>query len=227
MPAQAQKHVTVNEALFRIDVFAKLRVLSKNQYYPPNEDMPGMSFIVPSLAQREWQGKGGLIATFINGGWVYTAPKVGWSAWVEDTNCISLFDGVDWISGAAVTSRGGAATTFQINEFQHTVTEGALNFTNDVIPARAIVYGVTGRVVSAVSGPGVQAWRLGVEGSEDRYGASIGRMPGAVVEGMTSFPMAYWEPSRLMISAEGGTFTTGQILLAVHYVQLRPPRSAL
>ena len=34
--------------------------------------------------------------------------------------------------------------------------------------------GVTGRVVAALAGPGLTGWRIGVAGSDSRYGSGLG-----------------------------------------------------
>ena len=84
MPAQAQKHVTVNEALARLDAVAQLRVVSserRRRRRPPAAD--GASYLVPAGATGDWAGPGGEIAVWSNGGWVYLAPKAGWRAWDE------------------------------------------------------------------------------------------------------------------------------------------------
>ena len=41
-------------------------------------------------------------------------------------------------------------------------------------PNQAQVVGVTGRVIEAFAGPGLTGWRIGVSGSDNRYGSGLG-----------------------------------------------------
>jgi len=43
-----------------------------------------------------WTGKDGTIASFIDGGWLFVAPAVGWQAYVEDEAQLLVFDGNLW-----------------------------------------------------------------------------------------------------------------------------------
>ena len=71
MPAQAQKHVTVNEALARLDAAAQLRVISSLLSTPPASACDGQSYLVPAGATGEWAGhRAGRIAVWSNGGWI-------------------------------------------------------------------------------------------------------------------------------------------------------------
>ncbi|MEO1312334.1 MAG: DUF2793 domain-containing protein, partial [Pseudomonadota bacterium] len=81
--AQAQKHVTVNEALARLDTLAQLRVVSAAVTSPPAGPIDGESYIVPAGAGGDWSGQAPKIAVFANGAWEFITPKAGWRAWNE------------------------------------------------------------------------------------------------------------------------------------------------
>ena len=49
-PAQAQKHVTHNEALTLLDAVVQLAVASRSQSEPPVDPAPGARYIVPAGA---------------------------------------------------------------------------------------------------------------------------------------------------------------------------------
>ena len=93
------------------------------------------------------------------------------------------------------------------------------------IPNQAQVIGVTGRVVSALAGPGLTGWRIGVAGSDNRYGSGLGSEVNSYLVGLSGAPVTYYAPTPLLITAEGGSFASGQIRLAVHVLCLIPPRS--
>ena len=74
-PAQAQKHVTVNDALMRVDGLLNLVLQSTAMAAPPAQVTDGMCYGVPAEGAGAWAGQGGRIAIGANGGWVFTAPE--------------------------------------------------------------------------------------------------------------------------------------------------------
>lgn len=224
-PSQAQKHVTVNEAFSRLDATAQLRVVSSSVQDPPASAQDGQSYLVPSGASGIWAGRVGQIAVQVNGGWIFLEPKAGWRAWDESIGAHQVFDGTGWIARAIVVSARGAATVENILEFDHTIVTGATNSTSVVIPKQAQVVGITGRVIAAVTGTSVTGWRIGVSGAADRYGTGLGKALNSYVVGLSGAPVTYYADTPLLISAEGGSFSGGKLRIAVHLVQLVPPRT--
>ena len=225
MPAQAQKHVTVNEALARLDAAAQLRVVSSLVATPPAGAGDGESYLVPEGASGEWAGRAGQIAVRSNGGWSYLEPRAGWQAWDESQQSRRLFDGTGWLTDAVVASPDGAGTAWKIIEFDHIIAPGGSNVTAVSIPNQAQVLGVTGRVVAALAGPGLTGWRIGVAGSDNRYGSGLGVALNSHLVGLSGSPVTYYAPTPLVVTAEGGSFASGQIRLAMHVTYLIPPRS--
>jgi hypothetical protein len=109
-------------------------------------------------------------------------------------------------------------------EFDHSIASGSTNLTLVAIPASAQVLGVTGRVVSAVVGSALTGWRIGVSGSNDRYGSGLGTAVNSYLLGMSGTPVTYYSPTPLLMSAEGGSFSSGVVRLAVHLAEVLPPR---
>lgn len=95
MPDQAQKHVTHNEALQRLDALVQL-VLSNIVSAPPATVAEGQCFAVLAPAAGAWQGHEGQIASMVDGGWTFTTPKTGWLAWSAATRQPAWFDGATW-----------------------------------------------------------------------------------------------------------------------------------
>jgi len=225
MPAQAQKHVTVNEALARLDAAAQLRVVSSQLTTPPIAGMDGQSYLVPAGAAGEWAGLADRIAVWSNGGWTYLDPRAGWRAWDESRNGYQAFDGTAWIPDAVIVSPSGAGTRCRVVEFVHSMTPGNSSWTSVSIPSGSQVVGVTGRVVAALSGPGLTGWRIGVDGSDNRYGSGLGIGLNSYLIGLSGTPVTYYEATALLLSAEGGSFDAGAICLAIHLLELEPPRA--
>ena len=84
MPAQAQKHVTVNDALLRLDGQVNLVLQSLSRATPPETVVDGLCWGVPAGAVNAWEGQGGKIAIAANGGWIFVAPGFGRRAMIAD-----------------------------------------------------------------------------------------------------------------------------------------------
>ncbi len=223
-PSQAQKHVTVNEALARIDAAAQLTVLSRVVATPPVTAAEGEAYVVAAASVNDWAGRDGQIAVRQNGGWIFLQPRAGWRAFVADEAETLLHDGQAWAAGAVAVSAGGAAFSVHVREFDHAVGAGASSATAAELPANAVVFGVTARVLSDIQG-GLATWRLGVAGSDDRYGTGAGTGQGSFLRGITGTPLTYYAQTALLMTAEGGTFAGGgMVRLAIHYARLGLPR---
>lgn len=217
-PAQAQKHVTVNEALARIDALSHLTLVSSSLTTPPTSAIDGDLYAVPPGAVNAWAGQEGKLAIAVNGGWVFVPPRRGWRAFVLDQGMSAIWGGTDWRLGAVTLSPSGSVMSFKTNEIDVEITSGVSVLTPAVIPSRALLFGITGRVVDAIKGTAT-TWDLGVADDTGRFGTGIGVSLNAWVNGPTA-PIVYWSPTALEITAQGGTFSGGMVRLAVHYTEL-------
>ena len=77
MAAQAQKHVTHNEALRALDAVVQLMVLDKDLASPPGSPGEGARYIVAASPTGAWSGQAGKIAAFQDGAWAFYAPAGG------------------------------------------------------------------------------------------------------------------------------------------------------
>lgn len=223
-PSQAQKHVTVNEALVRLDAVAQLRILASDIDTPPSIAQDGASYIVPETAVLAWAGRGGQVAVWSNGGWVYLEPSAGWRAWSVAEAAPLLFDGQKWIAGVFAGSPGGAMSIGDVVEFDQVVQSGTRFETTVAIPAGVLVLGITGRVLTEIAGT-LSGWRIGVAGAEDRYGTGLGKQRNSYLLGLSSSPQAYYSAMPLIVGAESGFFAGGLIRFALHLMRLEPPRA--
>lgn len=219
-PAQAQKHVTVNEALVRLDAMAQLRLQSITTTTPPSA-ADGFAYAVPTGAVNAWAGQEGKVAIASGGGWVFVPARRGWRAVVLDMGSLAIFDGSAWRIGAQTLTPGGASVAMTSAEYDVTLTAGASVTTPVLFPARAISYGITGRVVSEIAGA-VTTWDIGVTGDLQLYGSGLGTSLNSWVSGPGA-PQVFWAPTALEITAQGGNFAGGVIRLVAHYAELSLP----
>jgi len=91
LPAQAQKHVTYNEAMLRLDHLVQLSVESRQISAPPEALLEGDSYIVPEDSTGAWSGHAGELALLVEGVWTFITPREGWRAWIGDEQGLFLF----------------------------------------------------------------------------------------------------------------------------------------
>ena len=105
-PAQAQKHVTHNEALRVLDAVVQLAVRGVADA-PPAAPEDGARWIVGTGAESAFEGRAGTVAEAEGGAWTFLAPQTGWLAWNEGEGRLLVFSGASWVP---VTAKGGAET---------------------------------------------------------------------------------------------------------------------
>ena len=77
---QSQKHVTVNEALRRLDALVQITVQSAALGTPPGSPAEGQRWILPGSPTGAWAGHAGQIAAWQDGAWAFYPPLDGWTA---------------------------------------------------------------------------------------------------------------------------------------------------
>ncbi len=117
LPDQAQKHVTHNEALVRLDALVHLAVLDRDRSEAPAEPAAGDRHIVATGASGEWAGRSGGVAFWQDGVWMFLDPQPGWRAWCGAEAALLLFDGSGWVAAGlgAAELAGGALAQLGVN----------------------------------------------------------------------------------------------------------------
>lgn len=95
-PAQAQKHVTHNEAIRVLDTLVQLSVSDRDQTTPPSAPSPGDRHIVPTGASGVWAGQDHSVAVFEDAAWAFYAPQAGWQTVIRSENIVVIWDGAAW-----------------------------------------------------------------------------------------------------------------------------------
>lgn len=221
-PSQAQKHVTVNEALGRLDALAQLTLVSVSQTVPPATLTEGSVYFVPTGAVNEWAGNTQQLAIVQGGGWVFLDPPVGTRGWIADVGQFGLWNGTEWSAIGFPSSASGGAMLMRAAEIDHVVQSGTTSTTSALIPDGALVFAVTGRVIDEITG-GATSFEIGVSGATNRYGSGIGTVAGSWLRGVTSAPVAYFADTSLVLTATGGTFTGGTLRLVAHFAEFSLP----
>ena len=222
MPAQAQKHITVNDALMRLDGLVDLVLQSTMRSDPPATATDGMCWAVPPGAINDWEGQAGRIAIGANGGWIFVTPRAGRRAFILDRGVSAVYDGSEWVVGALSLGPHGSGLIAHQETTEVVITAGTSIESDLFIPSGAMVIGVTARVREAITGT-LTSWRLGTSDDLSRFGQGLGTGQGSWGRGMLSQPMTYWDVAPLILTATGGAFAAGRVRLVAHWFELRLP----
>lgn len=95
--AQAQKHVTHNEALTALDAIVMLSVLDRDLTAPPGGESDGDRYLVGASATGDWSGQDGKIAAYQDGAYNFYSAKEGWLMWIADEDIALVYNGSSWV----------------------------------------------------------------------------------------------------------------------------------
>lgn len=95
--SQAQKEVTVNTALTRIDAMLNTGAKDKDLSTPPGSPAVGDVYIVAGSPTGDWSGQAKSVAYF-DQIWRFVAPREGLTLWVNDEDKAYTYDGSNWVA---------------------------------------------------------------------------------------------------------------------------------
>ncbi len=98
LAAQAQKHITHNEALRLLDAVVQLSVLDRDLTAPPVSPADGDRYIVASGGTGLWAGWDLNVTTWVDGVWMRLVPRTGWLTWITDEATFFVWTGSAWQS---------------------------------------------------------------------------------------------------------------------------------
>ncbi|HEX8445133.1 MAG TPA: DUF2793 domain-containing protein [Sphingomonas sp.] len=99
MTGQAQKEVTHNEALARVDMLLHPVAESMVLATPPADPGAGRTWIVAAGGTGAWAGRTGSLAIWTEGGWRFAAPVSGMLVWLIDQGRHVRWTGSAWTAG--------------------------------------------------------------------------------------------------------------------------------
>lgn len=126
--AQAQKHVTVNEGLQRLDSIVQLSVIDRDLSAPPGAPAEGARYIVAAGSTGAWAGHDNEIAVWQDSAWMFLVPKEGWLAWVADEDKLVAWTTVAWAEVVGSGGGGGAATFLDLTDTPDAYSGQGLRF---------------------------------------------------------------------------------------------------
>ncbi len=93
--AQAQKHVTHNEALTVLDAVVQLSVADRLSAPPPSPAADAR-YLVAAAPTGDFAGHAGALAVHQDGAWRFVAPREGWIAYVEAEDAALVYRSGGW-----------------------------------------------------------------------------------------------------------------------------------
>ena len=231
--AQAQKHITHNDALRLLDGLTQISVLDRNLATPPGIPSEGARYIVAGGATGLWAGWDGDVAFYACAAWLRLPARTGWVVWVQDEARVVVRIGSVWtplddamglLSQAASVNvaKGAMGSTTGMAVLEQTLSglSGASVTSSIRIPDRSIVLGVSTRVVTAITE--AASFDCGVAGETSKFGSALSIAAGSTNIGVIG-PQAFFADTPIVLTAHGGSFTGGAVRLAIHYLTLGAP----
>lgn len=96
-PSQAQKHVTHNEALSRLDMVVQLSIAGFGTATPPASPLVGDVFAIGTTPSGAWAGHDNQLAAWTQAGWIFVTPLDGWLAWDLSDGVLRVLQAGDWM----------------------------------------------------------------------------------------------------------------------------------
>ncbi|HEY8033040.1 MAG TPA: hypothetical protein VIF02_11855 [Methylocella sp.] len=144
-----------------------------------------------------------------------------------DTHELFIQDGATNGGFKASGVRGVFGSFMQMNTIEggiETITPGGTTYSTTLqIPARAMVIGVSHRIITAITG--CTAFEIGVTGTPAMFATGLGTSAGSNNAGIGGPNNFYSATSLLLTSTAGGNFTGGTIRLSIQYLTIGPPTS--
>lgn len=220
--AQAQKHVTHNEALRILDGVTQLSVIDRDLTAPPGGESDGDRYIIASSATGAWSGKDLNIAFWQDGAWRFLVPREGWRCWIEDEGIMLVYDNNNWFPLFGVRTPNGAQLFMPTLEEELTALSGPSVESNIDIPNGSWVQAVACRTTTLITG--ATSYSVGVTGELTKFGSGLSVSAGASNFGLIG-GQAYYADTPIVITPAGGDFTGGAIRISILCHQVVPPQS--
>ncbi len=126
-------------------------------------------------------------------------------------------------SSLATIAQGAAGSQIQFGILEQLVAlSGASTSTTVLIPNRAIVFAVSSRTITAITG--APSYGVGVAGNTAQFGGGLGTAAGSTNVGVIG-PTAFYAPTAILVTATSGSFTGGSVRVAIQYALFGAPVS--
>lgn len=95
-------HTGMDANLKKLGGLSHLMVKDRDLTTPPGSPANGDRYIIPSGATGVWAGRTNQVAVRVAAAWEYYVPAIGWIAYLEDEQKITVFKSGGWSAGVAI-----------------------------------------------------------------------------------------------------------------------------
>jgi hypothetical protein len=203
LAAQAQKHVTHNEALRKLDALVQISIVDRDLSSPPSNPTDGSRYIVAASPTGAWTGTAGRLAAWQDGAWAIYQPRNGWLAWIEDEGITVAWNGSVWVStggsvnpaplvGVNVTAdmTNRLAVSSVASLFNHAGAGHQMKINKNAAADTASILfqtGFSGRAEMGTAGSDDYSFKVSPDGTNWFTGLTINRATGACTFPNTTF----------------------------------------
>lgn len=79
-----------------------LSVKDRNLATPPGSPVTGDTYIVAATPTGAWVAHTGHVAIWSGSAWIFGIPRIGWLAYIEDEEKLSVYKAAGWSVGIAI-----------------------------------------------------------------------------------------------------------------------------
>ncbi|WP_162009341.1 DUF2793 domain-containing protein [Labrenzia sp. CE80] len=174
------------------------------------------------FSRGDWAGQDGQIASYADRAWAFYPPVLEMIAYVADEGTLAVYTGVGWkdydtlLSEVATVSRTASGAESRIGTVEEELTglSGASVDTSIVIPNQVIVFGVSTRTTTTITG--ACSYDCGISGETSKFGGSLGVAEGSNNAGLIG-SQAFYSDTAVRLTTNGGSFTGGAVKMVLHY----------
>lgn len=77
----------------------QLSIKDRDLATPPASPAAGDTYIVAASPTGAWAGQAGKVAVWTESAWVFGTPRIGWQAYVEDEQKLTVYKAAGWSVG--------------------------------------------------------------------------------------------------------------------------------
>ncbi|SDR39816.1 DUF2793 domain-containing protein [Pseudovibrio sp. Tun.PSC04-5.I4] len=230
MTAQAQKHITHNEALRLLDGLVQMRIINATSTTPPSAPDEGDAYIIAAPATDVWTDWEKDVAFYTDGSWFRFPAIDGMRAWDAEASTLLVYTVGSWkalpealnlLKSAPLVqvAKGPLGGTTGLGVLEETLASlsGSSVATTIAIPDRSICFGVSTRTMTVITG--ATSFDCGINGEPSKFGGSLGVAAGSTNLGIIG-PQGFYADTPIHLTANGGDFTGGTVSVAIHYLSI-------
>ena len=229
LQAQAQKEVTHNQALNRLDVFVNT-VAEDIVDAPPTTANDGDIYIVGDNPQGIFEGNVNNLAQFTGGSWTFYQPLNYMEVMIALLKQKFIFIANEWtLLNSSTILNGDIDRTksdrtnskyLKIEDWQEDLNlSGKVVSSKNIIPDHSLVIAVNIWVIEEITG--VPSFTVGVKEDPSRYGDKLKPTKDTTNIGMTYHPITYYYDTPITIMPNQMEFKSGMVRVSVQYLKPR------